>query len=938
MFDNAMTKKQLKTLIIDDDQEHSAVISAAISQAFPGAIVYEAQNGKEGLRLAQEKDPDIILLDIVMPEMDGFDTCRKLKANSRVAHIPVVFITAVGTDNENRVKALEVGGEGFLIKPLEKTELIAQIRAMKKIKDANAVRLSEIGELKSLAAQQTQKIERELAERKVVEKALRESEIRYRTFIDANSDMVFLKDESFRYLLSNLANSAFLGKSETEIVGHTDFDLMPGNSAKFCRASDQNVLTSMRTVVSEETAGQNIYQTVKFPVSLPGGGVGIGGYIRDITTLRNSEQKWRESEKRLREVAEKSRTFIWEVDAEGLYTYVNNVVEALFGYKPEEIIGRKYFYDLHPESGRDTFKKAVFEVFASRGTFENLENPIQSRSGQIVWVSTSGTPVYNDAGAFRGYCGMNIDVTKRILAEEAARHKAAILEAQMNSSIDGIIVVDSQGKKILQNQRTVNLWKIPQQVADNPDDAQQVRHVMYMTRNPEQFVEKIKYLYSHPDEITQDEVALIDGTILDRYSAPVFGKDGSNYGRIWMFRDITERKRLEAEREEMNDKYLQSQKMEAVGVLAGGVAHDFNNILTAIKAYAGFIYKDLLPEDPMRSDAEQILAASDRAAALTRQLLAFSRKQILAPQVVDLNKIVRDMTKMLKRLLREDIELVTKLTSAPCAVLVDPGQLEQVIMNLVVNARDAMPKGGTLNLETDLADGREIVAASSDLPREPVVCLRVRDNGSGMSEEVKSHIFEPFYTTKEKGKGTGLGLSTVFGIIKQSNGQVSVESEPGKGTTFSVYLPLLKEAVPDIGISKPKAVAGNNTETVLLVEDDEMLRRLSERLLKGGGYTVITASNGKNALEVMERRGKPVDLLLSDVVMPGMSGRDLARQLESRRLICRTLYMSGYTDDAMVKHGVLDPGIAFIYKPFSAEALAEKLREVLDGPADQAKA
>jgi CheY-like chemotaxis protein len=214
----------------------------------------------------------------------------------------------------------------------------------------------------------------------------------------------------------------------------------------------------------------------------------------------------------------------------------------------------------------------------------------------------------------------------------------------------------------------------------------------------------------------------------------------------------------------------------------------------------------------------------------------------------------------------------------------------------------------------------------------------VRDNGSGMTEEVKRHMFEPFYTTKEQGKGTGLGLSTVFGVIKQSNGRVSVASEPGKGTTFSVYLPLLKEVAPDIGISKPKAIAGNNTETVLLVEDDEMLRRLGERVLKGSGYTVITAFNGKNALEVMERYGKPVDLLLSDVVMPGMSGRDLARELERRKLVRRTLYMSGYTDDAMVKHGALDPGIAFIYKPFSAEALAAKLREVLDGPADKAKA
>ena len=386
---------------------------------------------------------------------------------------------------------------------------------------------------------------------------------------------------------------------------------------------------------------------------------------------------------------------------------------------------------------------------------------------------------------------------------------------------------------------------------------------------------------------------------------------------------------------------IEAQKMESVGRLAGGVAHDFNNILTAIKCYAEFLVKGLPPQDQQAGDAREILAAADRAAGLTRQLLAFSRRQIITPKAADLNVCVAGIANMLEHLIGEDIRLKLNLAPEPCRAVLDTGQVEQVLVNLVVNARDAMPGGGTLELSTEfLPASPEPSPAGPALQSGPLVCLKVKDSGCGMTAEVKGHLYEPFFTTKEKGKGTGLGLSTVFGIVKQSGGEIRVESEPGKGALFSIYFPY-SDSVPGTAPAEKSAPASGPTkgrETVLLVEDEESLRRLGKRILSAEGYTVLTASDGTEALRELERHGKPVDILLTDVVMPGMSGRELAREIARRKMAGRTIYMSGYTDDTIVKHGVLEPGVAFIYKPYTVGGLSAKLREVLDGPADQAAA
>jgi PAS domain S-box-containing protein len=388
--------------------------------------------------------------------------------------------------------------------------------------------------------------------------------------------------------------------------------------------------------------------------------------------------------------------------------------------------------------------------------------------------------------------------------------------------------------------------------------------------------------------------------------------------------DITEHQQLEEE-------FRQAQKMEAVGRLAGGVAHDFNNLLTIISGYAQLAQDIVAREAPIRSYIDEILKAGDRASALVRRLLGFTRRQALDPQAVDLNSVVKSTEKMIRRLIGEDIDVLTELASGLGVVRSDSAQLEQVIMNLAINARDAMPNGGkliieTANIELDQNYAQTHLAVSPG----PYVLLAVSDTGSGMDAHTRAHIFEPFFTTKEKGKGTGLGLATVYGIVKQSGGNIWVYSERGHGTTFKIYLPRVTSppVVPEPVVVSTSPPQGS--ETILLVEDEESIRSLVLSILQAHGYTVLEAGGPLDALEISKNFEKPIHLLFTDVVMPQMSGREMAEQISAVRPDTKVLYMSGYTDQAIAHHGVLAPGVPFLQKPFTPEALAQKVREVLD--------
>jgi signal transduction histidine kinase len=396
--------------------------------------------------------------------------------------------------------------------------------------------------------------------------------------------------------------------------------------------------------------------------------------------------------------------------------------------------------------------------------------------------------------------------------------------------------------------------------------------------------------------------------------------------------ELVERERMEKEKTNIEQQLRQAHKMEAIGKLAGGVAHDFNNLVTIISGYSDMLLSRIGPENSTRRELEQIKKAGDRAHSLTRQLLAFSRRQMLQPKVLDLNAVVTNLEPMLQRLIGENIELVIELKPGLGQVKADPGQIEQVIMNLAINARDAMPQGGKLLLETDNVELDEAYARRH-IPTQPgsYVRLAVSDTGCGMDAATQSRIFEPFFTTKEQGKGTGLGLSTVYGIVKQSGGYIWVYSERGQGATFKIYLPRVLAPADSVQPVTHWSSLPQGKETVLLVEDEPEVRWLVRDMLQHLGYTVLEARHGIEAQVLSIQHQGPIHLLITDVVMPQMSGREIAEQLRFEHPETKVLYMSGYTDDAVVRHGVLAAEIAFLQKPFTPEALARKVREVLDG-------
>ena len=414
------------------------------------------------------------------------------------------------------------------------------------------------------------------------------------------------------------------------------------------------------------------------------------------------------------------------------------------------------------------------------------------------------------------------------------------------------------------------------------------------------------------------------GKVFDAFCTPLRHPDGTVQGSVVALRDITERRQLEKQ-------LFMAQKLEAIGRLTGGIAHDFNNLLGVVTGFSDLVLERLEPESPLRPRVEQIKKAGERGISLTRQLLAFGRQQVLEPRVLCLNDMVSDTMKMLQQLLGEDIEITTLLAPELGSVKADPSQLEQVLMNLALNARDAMPTGGKLTIETANSELDESYSQRHVVVQPgPYVMLAVSDAGVGMDAEIQARIFEPFFTTKEKGKGTGLGLSTVYGIVKQSGGYIWVYSELEKGTAFKVYLPRIREAAEEVRARQARATVPRGRETILLLEDEAALRELIHEWLAEMGYTVLEAKSGAEALKISKSHTGSIHLLLTDVVMPGMSGRELAERLAPARPAMKVLFISGYTNNAIVHHGVLKAGVSFLQKPFTREALAQKIRETLD--------
>ena len=639
----------------------------------------------------------------------------------------------------------------------------------------------------------------------------------------------------------------------------------------------------------------------------------------DVSPLKDAQAKLRDDARKFRLLVETTSDWVWEVDENFVYTYASPRVRDLLGYEPEAVLGKRP-WDFMPPEEASRISELAAGARASLQPFKALENTNIHKSGRLVVLETSGTPFFDELGRFLGYRGIDRDISDRKQAEDSLRASEAFLRSITDLVPSRIAYVDREQRYRFVNGRYEGWFGRRREDIVGKHAKDVLGGSLYEKVQP-----YIQAVLSGTEVRYELDTGVGEGAPrhLSIAYVPHFGEHGEILGFFGSIEDITERKRLE-------EQLRQSQKMEAVGVLAGGVAHDFNNLLTVINGYSRLVLDQLDPNDPLRRNIEEVAHAGARAASLTQQLLAFSRKQMLQPKVLDLNASVAGLETMLRRLIEERIELRIDLDPRLARVKADPAQVEQIVMNLVVNARDAMPEGGRLTIET-----RNVRLNANDFGGqarvEPgdYVMLAVSDTGRGMDAETKSRIFEPFFTTKGVGRGTGLGLSTTYGIVAQSGGHISVETEPGRGAKFKIYLPAIGEVAQAMQPASPTAEARAGTETVLLVEDEPALRRMVRQALSQRGYAVLEATDGENALQVSERHQGTIHLLLTDVVMPRLGGPELAERLMQRRPEMTVLYISGYAETDIASQNLPGARAEFLQKPFATDDLLRRVGKLL---------
>jgi len=854
-------------------------------------------------RLATSPPPDVLLLGLGPAGATApmRDEIRKLAAG-----VPMIVV-AGPTERKAIARAAEVGAQDYLVRG----------------------RFDGDGLARTI---------RQALERKRLAEALKESEDRYRSVLDLGFEGVWRFDvdppvsvvlperEQAEALLArarltecndSLARQYGFERAD-ELLGKSLQEMLTGRSDDHLRSVLLFIRSGYRLADVETTERDRYGRAVHFLSNVLGHVEGghlrwARGLQRDVTERKQAEQDRRENQERYQRLVETAYEGILVLDTAARVTFMNPRMVEMVGYGPGEAIGRSIeeflFEDQVP---------AFWAKFAKRPDREIYEWRLRRRDGGAVWAVVSAAALKNAGGQFVGSLAMITDITDRKRVEIELRK----LSEAVAQSASSIVITDADGNIEYVNPAFTTatgysadeVWgKNPRILKSGQMDPAIYRELWLRIKAGENWQGELCNRRKN-GELFWETVAI----------SPVKDARGLITHFIASKFDVTRRRDLEMQ-------LIQSQKMEAVGRLAGGVAHDFNNMLNVITGYSELALRKIAPEAPERRHLEEILKAADRAAGLTRQLLAFSRKQVLRPLVLNLNAVASEVQKMLTRVIGEDIALVTELEPSLGNVLADRGQIEQVLMNLAVNARDAMPDGGTLTLRTSNKDVDEIESRRLPaLKAGPYVLVTVTDTGTGIPEEIRTRVFEPFFTTKEAGKGTGLGLATVYGIVKQSDGFVYVDSEVGAGTTFTVYLPRVERKESRSVTARGQAVSAGGVETILVAEDDPTLREITRELLETSGYTVVTAAGGQEALSLASARLESVDLLVTDVVMSGMSGRDLATQMEGRFPRLRVLYVSGYTADVIGPKGLLEPGVSLLHKPFTAEALLGKVREILD--------
>jgi two-component system cell cycle sensor histidine kinase/response regulator CckA len=883
----------IRVLIVEDSEADAFLIVSELDRA-GFDTTWERVETSGALKTALEnKRWDVILAGYRLTSFNAPEALALVQESG--LDIPFIIVSGA-SDEEIAIDSIRAGAGDCLIK----------------------------GDLKRLVTSVRRELDQaaQRAERKQVEIALRKLELAVRR----SANVIFMTDPEGKINYANPAFGKVYGYSEEESLGHNPSFLKSGlYDSAFYQNYWQDMLSEdgfQGDLVNKRKDGRLVEVEVTANVVRDQDGK-ILGFIavqNDITEREEARRAVEERERRFRTLIENASDIIAVVDARGSFQFASPSILRIMGYRPEEIVGKRVFDFIHPDDVVSALEKLTLRM-EDPATPRPGEFRLRHRNGGWRTLQTRGTVLTGPDGD-RSLVLNARDVSDQKAAESALRESEERYREIFEASPLPMWLYERERLKILDvNQAAVDLYGYSRE--------EFLRMTLLDLRSPEEGKRLMQNFRENPHPPARWHAGIWkhlkkDGTMIevDVYTHNV--TLGGREMRLGVQIDVTDQRVLE-------EQFRQAQKMEAIGQFAGGIAHDFNNLLTAILGYSDFVATQLGPSSPVQEEVEEILCAGERAAALTQQLLAFSRKQVLEPRVLDLNELVGRMERMLRRLLGETVVLASALAPDLRPVRADPGQIEQVIMNLVVNSRDAMPDGGRITIETANTELDETYARQhAGVKAGPFVMLAVSDTGFGMDEATKGRIFEPFFTTKGKGMGTGLGLSTVYGIVKQSGGHIWVYSEPGKGTTFKIYLAPAAEAVE----APPRVPPGpppHGTETILLVEDDDSVRKLALTILESFGYAVLEAADGAAALSLAKNHSGPIHLVLTDLVMPDFGGAALIARLREFRPGVRALFMSGYTDGALFREGLLQSETSFIQKPFTSEALARKVRESLDG-------
>jgi len=849
---------------------------------------------------------DLIISDYNLPGYDGLTALKYALLTQ--PDVPVILISGT-VDEEQAVNCLHIGATDYLLKD----------------------RLDRLGPAVQRALLDAEtRVTRKRADAALVVSAARRAAI-----LDSVLDCIVTMDEHGNVIEFNIAASRTFGYTRDEAMGRPVAELIipprfrerhRAGLAHYLATGEGPIIGKVIEIVAMRSDGTELPVELAITAIRSGSTSIFTGVLRDITARTQAADAALRSQKHLRDLIDGlgPSMFVGLMTPDGIMLEINQAPLLATGLTPDDVIGKPFVdtpWWAHSAEIRQHLRDAITR--GARGEASRFDLRAHGVGTEVIDIDFSLQPLRDAAGQVTFLIPSASVITERKQAEESLRTAEERMRFTLESSNVGIWDMDfTTGVLQWSDTMAVQYGVVPGTFEGTFDGFANRIH----PDDRASTIETIgKAVASGADFSVTHRALWHDGTVrwLNGAGRVFLDSSGTPLRGIGISQDITERRILEAH-------YQQAQKMEAVGRLAGGVAHDFNNLLNVILGFSELLLEDLTLGESRKADITEIQKAGVRAAGLTRQLLTFSRKEIIQPTVLDLNVVVADMRVMLGRLIGEDVEVVLGLGRAVAPVKADRGQLEQIVLNLAVNARDAMPKGGRLTIGTANVEPDEcsMKANFSGTPR-PCVALTITDTGTGMTPEVKARLFEPFFTTKGVGKGTGLGLATVHGIVARTGGSITVDSELGKGTSFTVHFPMADPAEQVVAAPAHVARAAAGVQTVLVVEDAAGLREVTRRLLERLGYSVLVAANADEARALFEQNPS-IDLLLTDVVMPGASGPELVVQLMERRPTLKVIYMSGYTDEAIVHHGILDSGVAFLQKPFSSETLGRTLREAFD--------